>query len=217
MSTDATRQRARTIVRRLSKAFPEVHTALEHRTPLQLLVATILSAQCTDERVNRVTKDLFQKYLAAEDYTAAPAGELERDIQPTGFFRNKARSLRGCCKLLAEKHAGQVPRTMPEMLELPGVGRKTANVVLGSAYGLTTGVVVDTHVGRLSRRMGLTKHTDPEKIEQDLMRVIPKAGWIKFSHRMIFHGRQVCTARKPRCSDCCLHDVCPKIGVSKAP
>jgi endonuclease-3 len=215
-SADQLRQHARKIVRRLKKEYPDVQTALEHRNPLELLIATILSAQCTDARVNLVTKDLFRKYKKPEDYANSPEGELEKDIQSTGFFRNKARNIRGCCLLLAEEHGGKVPETIEEMVELPGIGRKTANVVLGAAYGKATGVVVDTHVKRLAQRMGLTKHKDPIKIERDLMDLLPRREWIDFSHRMIFHGRRVCTARKPKCDECVVNDVCPKIGVRSA-
>lgn len=210
----ALRPRARMITRRLAKLYPDAETALRHRSPLELLIATILSAQCTDKRVNQVTKALFLKYRKAEDYAASPPGELEQEIQSTGFYRNKARHIRQCCQWLVQEHAGQVPQTLEEMVKLAGVGRKTANVVLGSAYGKTTGVVVDTHVGRLSRRMGLTTHLDPEKVEHDLMTLLPRSQWIAFSHRMIFHGRHVCTARKPKCQECCLNDLCPKVGVN---
>jgi endonuclease-3 len=216
-SANQLRRHAAKIVRRLKKEYPDVRTALEHRNPLELLIATILSAQCTDARVNLVTKDLFRKYQKPEDYANSPEGELEKDIQSTGFFRNKARNIRGCCRLLAEEHRGKVPETIEERVELPGIGRKTANVVLGAAYGKATGVVVDTHVKRLAHRMGLTKHKDPVKIERDLIALLPRREWIEFSHRMIFHGRRVCTARKPKCDDCVVNDVCPKIGVRSAP
>lgn len=217
MNSTTLRRHAAKIVRRLKKEYPDVRTALQHRNPLELLVATILSAQCTDARVNLVTKDLFRKYRKPEDYAASPEGELEKDIQSTGFFRNKARNIRACCRLLAEEHNGNVPDTLEEMVALPGIGRKTANVVLGAAYGKATGVVVDTHVKRLAQRMGLTKHKDPIKIERDLIALLPRREWIEFSHRMIFHGRRVCTARKPKCDDCVANDVCPKIGVRSAP
>jgi endonuclease-3 len=180
---------------------------------LELLVATILSAQCTDQRVNLVTKDLFAKYRTAADYAGAKAGRLEKDIQSTGFYRNKAKSLRGCCEVLARDHAGEVPREMDELVKLPGVGRKTANVVLGTAYGIASGVVVDTHVARISRRLGLSEQKDPEKIERDLMALVPKKRWIALSHEMIQHGRRVCAARRPRCDDCPLEALCPRIGV----
>jgi endonuclease-3 len=179
-----------------------------------LLVAAILSAQCTDEQVNTVTKTLFKKYRRPEDYLAVPTEELEEDIRPTGFFRNKAKSLRGLSQALIQNHEGQVPKTIDEMVKLPGVGRKTANVVLGTAFGLATGVVVDTHVRRLAFRMGLTKETDPEKIERDLMGLLPSDIWIDFSHVTIWHGRRVCIARKPKCSECIIADLCPKKGVT---
>jgi len=201
------------VVRRLRRAYPDAVCSLDFRTPLDLLVATILSAQCTDERVNRVTKDLFRKYPAAADYACAPLPELERDIQSTGFFRNKAKSIRNACRILAERFDGRVPTEMDALVELPGVGRKTANVVLGTALGIASGVVVDTHVGRISRRLGLSAHKDPEKIERDLMELVPATEWIALSHRMIRHGRRVCTARKPQCGLCPLGAICPKIGI----
>jgi endonuclease-3 len=198
-TTENQKARAWKIWQRLSEAYPRATTALSHRSPFELLVATILSAQCTDVRVNAVTQSLFKKYRKPEDYLAVPSEELEEDIRPTGFFRNKAKSIRGLCQALIENHKGQVPQTMEEMVKLPGVGRKTANVVLGSAFGLATGVVVDTHVRRLSFRMGLTREDDPEKIEQDLMKILPSEVWVDFGHAMIWHGRQVCIARKPKC------------------
>jgi endonuclease-3 len=206
--------RAQKIWQRLNKAYPAATTALTHISPFELLVATILSAQCTDERVNIVTKSLFKKYRKPEDYLAVPVEELENDIRPTGFFHNKAKSIRGLCHALIENHKGQVPQTMDEMVKLPGVGRKTANVVLGTVFGLATGVVVDTHVRRLAFRMGLTREDDPEKIEQDLMKLLPSETWIDFGHVMIWHGRQICIARKPKCSDCTLEDICPREGVT---
>ncbi|MGD9721125.1 MAG: endonuclease III [Pirellulales bacterium] len=212
-TADAKRHAAR-IVRRLKAAYPDAHCALNFRTPLELLIATILSAQCTDTRVNIVTKDLFRKYPDARAYAHARPAELEKLIQSTGFFRNKAKSILGCCQKLAEEHDGQVPRALDSLVELPGVGRKTANVVLGTAFGIPTGVVVDTHVARLSKRLGLTQHTDPVKIERELMAVLPKREWIDFAHRMIAHGRQICLARKPKCDVCPLSDVCPQIGVA---
>jgi len=202
------------VVRQLAHAYPDAACALEFRTPLELLVATILSAQCTDRRVNQVTKDLFRKYRSAADYAWAEPAELERDIQSTGFFRNKAKSIQGCCRVLTEKFGGQVPPDMDELVGLPGVGRKTANVVLGTAFAIASGVVVDTHVARLSQRLGLSRHKDPGKIEQDLMAVIPQKEWIAFGHRMVHHGRRICAARKPRCGECPLDTWCPKIGVS---
>ncbi len=200
--------RVKKILARLDKAYPAAECALTHENPLQLLVSTILSAQCTDERVNRVTRTLFQKYRTAKEFAAADPRALEQEIRPTGFFRNKTKSILGAAKLLVEKFRGEVPRTMEELLELPGVARKTANVVLGTAFGVASGVVVDTHVDRLSHRLDLTKEKDPKKIEQDLMKLIPKEKWIAFSHQLIWHGRLVCQARRPRCPDCSLVDLC---------
>lgn len=210
---DDTRKRARDIVRLLAKEYPDAHCALHHDNPLQLLIATILSAQCTDVRVNLVTPALFARYKTAQDFAEADAAELERMIQSTGFFRAKTRSIQACCKELVEKHSGEVPRTMEELNPLPGVGRKTANVILGTAFGVP-GITVDTHVRRLSQRMALTEQDDPTKIERDLMELIPAKDWTMFSHRMIFHGRQVCAARKPLCEQCNLKKICPKVGVA---
>ena len=205
----ARRKRAVKINDLLRQAYPEARTALKHRSPLQLLVSTILSAQCTDERVNQVTRTLFVRYKTVADFAGAELKQLENDIRPTGFFRNKARNIQGCCRDLLEQHGGKVPRTLAELVRLPGVGRKTANVVLGSAFGLAEGVVVDTHVARLAGRMRLSAQKNPEKIEADLMKLLPKEEWIGFSHRMIFHGRRICAARKPRCSDCPAGKSCP--------
>jgi endonuclease-3 len=202
-------ERAKKIIRGLEKQHPEAKCALIHANPLELLIATILSAQCTDERVNIVTAALFRKYRRCEDYIAAPQAELERDINSVTFFRNKTKSIQKACQILVEKHGGRVPQTMEELIELPGVGRKTANVVLGTAFGIPTGVVVDTHVSRLSQRLGLTQNKVPEKIEADLMEIIPKKEWIDFSHRMILHGRRVCKARKPACEACAVEKFCP--------
>ena len=204
--------RARRIRQGLARAYPNAECALVHTNALELLVATILSAQCTDVRVNGVTKELFRKYRTAGDYAGADPGELEQAICPTGFYRNKAKSLRGAGELLEERFGGQVPSTMEELLELPGVARKTANVVLGTWFGKATGVVVDTHVIRLSRRLGLTRHDDPKKIERDLMVLLPEKEWIDFSHRLIWHGRRVCNARKPKCDQCTLVSCCPSAG-----
>jgi len=209
------RQRAQEIVHRLAAEYPDAQCALNHRNPLELLVATVLSAQCTDTRVNLVTRDLFRKYRSAADYAGSRPSELERDIRSTGFFRNKAKNIRECCRLLDERHGGEVPARIEDLVQLPGIGRKTANVVLGTAMGQATGVVVDTHVQRLSRRMGLTRQRDPEKIERVLMKLIAQGEWINFGHRMIQHGRRVCAARKPACDQCYLNDICPKIGVRK--
>jgi len=206
--------RAEKIIRKLRRTYPEARCALDHRSPLQLLVATILSAQCTDARVNLVTPALFAQYRTAADFAAAPAGELEGLIRSTGFFRNKARSIRACCRALADQYGGRVPDTLDALVRLDGVGRKTANVVLGVAYGRAEGVVVDTHVARLSRRLGLTRQRTPEKIEAALMAIVPRRDWIDFSHLLIWHGRKRCTARRPDCLECEVADLCPKIGVN---
>ena len=201
--------RVRTILPILKKTYPEAKCSLDHSNPLELLVATILSAQCTDERVNIVTKDLFRKYKSAKDYAKVPQETLEKDIQSTGFYRNKAKSLRGMAQALLDKHQGTVPGTMEELTELAGVGRKTANVVLGNAFGENVGVVVDTHVSRLSQRLGLTDHEDAVKIEQDLMEVVPREEWTLWAHLMIHHGRAICQARKPKCEECPVLAHCP--------
>jgi endonuclease-3 len=213
---EALQQRANQIRQGLAELYPDAKCALEHEGPLQLLIATILSAQCTDVRVNMVTPALFARYADAKAFAEADLGELEKMIQSTGFFRNKAKSIVAACQAIVREHGGQVPRTLDELVKLPGVGRKTANVVLGNAFD-TPGITVDTHVQRLSRRFGLTKHEEPEKIERDLMELIPQPEWTMFSHRTIFHGRQVCFARKPNCAGCTLAGVCPKIGVEKKP
>jgi endonuclease-3 len=213
MKRDQTlKRRARQIVRVLARLYPDAHCALHHDNPLQLLIATILSAQCTDVRVNLVTPSLFARFPDAKAYATADTAELENAIASTGFFRNKARNIIACCKQILERHGGAVPGTMEELVDLPGVGRKTANVILGNAFNVP-GITVDTHVGRLSRRLGLTRHTDAGKVELDLMDVIPKKEWTMFSHRMIFHGRRICFARKPKCSQCGLLKLCPRIGV----
>ena len=209
------KKRAGQIVRLLKKEYPDARCSLDHGNALELLVATILSAQCTDERVNVVTSSLFRKYRTWEDYASAPAGELENDIRPTGFFRNKAKSIRGACRRIGERHGGDVPRSMEELLELPGVARKTANVVLGNAYGIASGVVVDTHVSRLSARLGLSREKAPEKIERDLVGLLPESDWIDFSHLLIAHGRKVCKARTPLCSECVLAKLCPSSGIGQ--
>jgi endonuclease-3 len=210
--TDPLKQRVRKILKVLARLYPDAHCALHHDNALQLLVATILSAQCTDVRVNMVTPALFQRFPDAHAFANADQGELEKAIQSTGFFRNKARSIIACCKALVQEHGGEVPGTLEQLVPLAGIGRKTANVVLGDAFGVP-GITVDTHVGRLSRRMGLTMAEDPVKVEHALMELVPKKDWTIFSHRMIFHGRQVCFARKPMCSECALADLCPKVGV----
>ena len=202
-------QRAAKIIELLEKQFPNAKTALSYSNPLEILVATMLSAQTTDERVNIVTQSLFKKYRKPEDYADVDIKELERDIHSTGFYHNKARNLKKCCQLLVEKYNSQVPKTMEEMLELPGVARKTANIVLYYAYGIISGVAVDTHVRRVSQRLGLTQHEDPAKIEMDLMQITPKEKWMKLTDLLIFHGRQVCIARKPTCETCVLNKICP--------
>jgi endonuclease-3 len=204
------------LIRLLRGEYPEARCSLDHGNPLELLVATILSAQCTDERVNLVTADLFRKYRTWEDYASAPEAELEQDIRPTGFFRNKAKSIRGACRQIGERHGGRVPRKMEELLGLPGVARKTANVVLGNAYGVASGVVVDTHVSRLSGRLGLSPEKTPEKIERDLTGVVPASDWIEFPHLLIAHGRKVCKARNPACGACVLARLCPSAGIAGA-
>ncbi len=212
-SCDAKKQRAVTITTALKKTYPAAHCELSHSNPLQLLIATILSAQCTDKRVNIVTKTLFKKFRTADDFANAALPALEQEIKTTGFFRNKARNIKSCCEKLVSRHGGKVPRTMEELTQLPGVGRKTANVVLGNAFGINVGVVVDTHVGRLSQRLGLTKEANPEKIEHDLMMLVPQKDWALFSHLLIWHGRQRCSARNPDCPNCEVLKLCPRIRV----
>lgn len=197
----------------LTKMYPEARCELSHRNAYELLVATILSAQCTDARVNQVTPAFFARFPNAHALAQASQEEVEELIKSTGFYRNKAKALLGMAKALVERHGGEVPRDMEAMVKLPGVGRKTANVVLGTAYGLATGIVVDTHVARVSQRLGLTTAQDPEKIEQDLMALFPKDQWVALSHRLILHGRYVCKARKPACSSCRLAEICPRVGV----
>jgi len=204
--TDAKRVAA--ILAKLEEAYPDANCELRHENAFQLLISTILSAQCTDVRVNQVTQELYKKYKTPRDFAHASPVELEKEIRPTGFFRNKTKSIMGASKGIIEKFDGQVPRTMEEILTLPGVARKTANVVLGTAFGIASGVVVDTHVLRLSRRLDLTRNEDPKKIEQDLMAIIPQGRWIKFSHQMIWHGRRVCFARKPNCAECNMEHLC---------
>ncbi|MGI8468110.1 MAG: endonuclease III [Pyrinomonadaceae bacterium] len=209
------RKRAAKIIKRLKKEYPDAHCALNHTNAFELLVATILSAQCTDGRVNIVTVELFRKYRAPHDYLNVTQEELEKDIHSTGFFRNKAKSIRGASEKIIENFGGEIPQTMNELLTLNGVARKTANVVLGNAFGIASGVVVDTHVSRLSQRLGLTEKSVPEKIEKDLNELVPKKDWIMFPHLLIFHGRKICQARKPKCAECVLENICPKIGVVK--
>ena len=203
------KQRTRKIIARLKKQYPDARCSLNFTSPLELLVATILSAQCTDERVNIVTADLFRKYRSAQDYIRVEQSELEQDIRSTGFYRNKAKAIQGACRIISEQHGGRAPDTMEELLALPGVARKTANVVLGNAYAVASGVVVDTHVGRITQRLRLTAHEQPEKIERDLMELVPKKDWIDFSHLLIYHGRKVCKAREPLCAQCVIEQLCP--------
>ena len=207
-NNDLAPARINEILRRLAAAYPKATCALHHRNAWELLVATILSAQCTDARVNMVTPELFRKYPTPEAMAHASLPAIETEIKSTGFYRNKAKSISGAAKRITEVFHGQVPRTMDELLTIPGAARKTANVVLGTAYGIAAGIVVDTHVLRITRRLDLTKNTDPKKVEQDLMQIIPQDHWIQFSHEVILHGRQVCIARKPRCADCTLETVC---------
>jgi endonuclease-3 len=203
------KERVGSIIDLLKEQYPAAHCALEHRDPLQLLVATILSAQCTDARVNLVTRDLFRKYRSAADYANANPAEFEEEIKSTGFFRNKTKSILGMAQALLERHGGKVPSSMEELTALPGVGRKTANVVLGNAFGIDEGIVVDTHVKRIANRLKLTNKADPEKIERDLMRIVPREEWTMFSHLLIHHGRQICPARTPRCAICPVNRLCP--------
>jgi len=205
--------RVQKIIAGLQKTYPDAHCELNFSNPLELLVATILSAQCTDKRVNIVTAELFKKYRSAKDFADAPLPDIEEAVKTTGFFRNKAKNIKACCAALVEKHDGEVPRTMDELHALDGVGRKTANVVLGNAFGINVGVVVDTHVTRLANRLGLTKQTDAGKIEQELIALVPPAQWTLFSHWLIWHGRRRCAARKPDCTGCELKKLCPRIGV----
>ena len=207
------KKRAQQIADLLKKKYANAECALVHDTPFELLIATILSAQCTDERVNIVTKDLFAKYSTPAKLAAVPIPRLEKLIQSTGFFRNKARNIHACCEKLVAEHGGKVPAELEKLVTLPGVGRKTANVVLGTAFNIASGVVVDTHVTRLSQRLGLTEHNDAVKIERDLMQQLPSREWIDFSHRLIWHGRRICKARRPLCGSCVLERICPKIGV----
>lgn len=201
-------KRVAAILARLDEAYGNATCELKHENAFQLLISTILSAQCTDVRVNQVAETLYKKYPDAKAFAYATPSELEQDIRPTGFFRNKTKSVMGASKAIIEKFGGQVPRTMEEILTLPGVARKTGNVVLGTAYGIASGVVVDTHVLRLSNRLDLTRNDDPKKVEEDLMKIIPKDRWIKFSHQLIWHGRRVCQARKPKCAECNMESLC---------
>ena len=203
------KQRVQKIISQLKEEYPDARCSLDHSSPLELLIATILSAQCTDERVNQVTATLFRKYRRPQDYFAVAPQELETDIRSTGFFRNKAKAIQGACRIICEKYEGRVPDTIEELLALPGVARKTANVVLGNSFGITSGIVVDTHVARLSERLRLTEEKQPEKIERDLVRLVPQEEWIRFSHLLIAHGRKVCKARTPLCAECVVEPLCP--------
>jgi endonuclease-3 len=203
------RERTRKIIKLLKREYPQAACSLDYSNPLELLVATILSAQCTDERVNSLTPALFRKYPSCDDYLKVPQGELEQDIRPTGFYRNKARAIQGACRLIKEQHGGRVPDKIEELLLLPGVARKTANVVLGNAFGIASGVVVDTHVSRLSQRLALSLEKEPEKIERDLIELVPRSVWILFPHLLIAHGRKICKARTPLCAECVLEKLCP--------
>ena len=214
-STAAKAARVKKLLTGLAQTYPDAHCELNFSNPLELLVATILSAQCTDKRVNLVTATLFKQYPNAADYARAPLPELEQAIKSTGFFRNKSKSIKASCQALVEKYRGTVPRTMEELTQLGGVGRKTANVVLGNAFNINSGVVVDTHVARLAGRLGLTSETDPQKIEQTLMRLVPQDQWTMFSHWLIWHGRRRCSARNPDCPNCEIKALCPRIGVPK--
>jgi endonuclease-3 len=214
-STEQKKTRVAKIMAGLKKAYPDAHCELNHSNPLELLIATILSAQCTDKRVNIVTPQLFKKYPTAQDYAKASQPELEEEIKTTGFYRNKAKSITKASRNIVEKHGGKVPNTMEELIALGGVGRKTANVVLGNAFNINTGIVVDTHVARLSQRLGLTKEKDPVKIELALMNLVPQDQWTLFSHWLIWHGRRRCYARNPDCPNCEIKGVCPRIGVPK--
>jgi endonuclease-3 len=207
------KQRAGEIIERLKREYPDAHCALEHTNAFELLIATILSAQCTDERVNLVTANLFRKYRLPQDYLDVSQEELERDIHSTGFFRNKAKNIRGACEKILTNFGGELPATMEELLTLNGVARKTANVVLGNAFNIASGVVVDTHVSRLSQRLGLSEQTVPEKIEKDLQQLVPREDWIMFPHWLISHGRKICQARKPKCLECVLADLCPSFEI----
>ena len=213
-TVQATTNDVRQVLRVLKRDYGDAECALLHDTPEQLLIATILSAQCTDERVNIVTRELFARYPDAASLARAPLRSIEKLVQSTGFFRNKAKNIKECCTQLVERYDGKVPQELEALVQLPGVGRKTANVVLGTAFGIPTGVVVDTHVGRISRRLGFTPETDPVKAERDLMKLLAKKHWIMFSHRVIHHGRKVCQARKPKCEDCGLKKWCPQVGVN---
>lgn len=213
-SSSSPAERARRVTAILARLYPEAECALRHSSAWELLAATILSAQCTDVRVNQVTETLFRKYRGVRAFAEAELGELEQDVRPTGFFRNKAKAIQGAARLILERHGGEVPSTLEELVELPGVARKTANVVMGTWFGKASGVVVDTHVQRITGLLGLTKSGDPKRIERDLMEILPQGEWINFSHRLIWHGRKVCVARRPRCGECALSKECPAARTS---
>jgi len=208
MAKKEVKKKAKEVIKRLKKTYPDAKIALKFENPLQLLIATILSAQCTDERVNEVTKELFRKYKTAEDFAKADLNELAEDIKSTGFYKQKAQYIKEACKIIVEKHKGEVPKTIEELMDLPGVARKTANIVLANAYGIVEGIPVDTHVRRLSQRIGLATSKQPEKIEKELMEVVSKKDWFIFPYLMQAHGRKVCIARKPKCEECILKDLC---------
>ena len=214
---DRRKDQARRVARGLARTYPKATCALGHESPYQLLVATILSAQCTDERVNLVTPMLFDRYPTVTDLASAKQADVEQSIRSTGFFRAKATSLRGMATAVVERFGGEIPRNLDELVSLPGVGRKTANVLLGTAFGIPSGIVVDTHVRRITNLLGLSRHKDPGKIEQDLMEILPKKDWIDFSHRLIHHGRRICIARRPKCTECSLLAVCARVGLSPLP
>ena len=203
------RERASEIYRRLRRIYPDATCSLDFETPFQLLIATILSAQSTDKKINEVTPELFRKYPSPQAFVSVEAGELEKDLKPTGFFRQKTKSVQGASAAIVKEHGGDVPASLDDLVALPGVGRKTANVVMGNAFGKPTGVVVDTHVKRVSNRLGMTEESDPVKIERDLMELYPKTKWVKLGHMLILHGRNICVARKPKCDECVLADICP--------
>ncbi|MGB0580363.1 MAG: endonuclease III [Limisphaerales bacterium] len=214
-SQQAKRERTAAIIDGLKTTYPDAHCELNYQNPLQLVIATIMSAQCTDKQVNIVTAELFKKYRSAKAFAAADVEELMNDIRRIGFFRNKAKNIKACCNRIVNVHGGKVPQTMDELTALGGVGRKTANVVLGNAFDINVGVVVDTHVGRLANRMGLTREKTPEKIERELMKLVPQPDWTMFSHWLIWHGRRRCSARKPECETCELAELCPQVGIKE--
>lgn len=213
MALSPEKRHANRVIRQLKKDYAHAVCALNYETPLQLLVATILSAQCTDQRVNIVTAELFKRYPGAPELAKAPIRSLEKLVQSAGFYRNKAKNIKACCQAIMQEHDGEVPKSLDALVKLAGVGRKTANVVLGTAFGIPTGVVVDTHVGRISRRLGLTEKVDAVQVERELNSLLPQKEWIDYSHRMIYHGRAICKARKPACDECHFHSFCPQVGI----